>query len=1434
MAGIKVGEGYIEISPRVKGITRDLQREIQRKLNDLEEGKFNVKPRISGITKVWQTEIQRELNNTINGLTVDVKVKLDKNGLSAAFNSVEVEATETGRDAGDGMADGFTEGVNEIRNQMRRVETAIKAGLVAADSSAVRNSLKDVSFAFKDLAFDVDESSRRQVNALRSGVNEMTRLNGFISRSTKETSSTLKSEFEKVAKSVTNSTGESLDSLSRFDRGLSTVQRAVRESFAESTKKGFTEAATIIKKFADDAGIGLAQSGMKAGQAFGSSLSDAISTTARFGIAQFVVGLPAMFAGAAVAAGPLIAAIGQIVAALVALGSQAFYAAGALAALPQAFSAVMQATSVLGIAFTGVQEALGALQSEQDKAGSASNAMAQAMEVANRRVENAKRALADAVEQSAERITDAEASLARTQELASERITAAQENAAERIGAARDRLAEVQEQVADRIAQAQDRLTSAIERSNERIASAESRLASVRDSAARKVEEAQSRISKAVEDGARRVESAERGVADALRDVTKAQEDLNRAREEAAERLEDLANDVISGQLSERGAQIALEEAQSQLEKVFGDPKSTDLERRKAQLAYDEAVQRLAEIKERNEDLRKEQEKANREGVEGSEEVTNAKDAVIEAIERQRDAERNLADARREATEAVLEAEKDLQEAREEASRDIADAEAELAEARKEAARDIAEAEKAINDARLKGAKDIADAEKALSKEIMDGEKAVAEARLKAARDIADAEKDLADARRDGARQVEDAQRAVKEAMEDAVRASQKQTAAVNETETALKKLSPAAREFVLFIDREILPKFKEIQFAIQDAFFPPIQEALSKSSDLFDLFKVKLTDTATIFGDFAADVINWLNTDETQNSLGRIMDSNNRIFQILAEAAKDAGDAILALVESSGPFLESMARLVGDIVTKIKEMITEAEQNGKLTEFWERVETVIKRLVEIAWDLGEALGGIMNAAYPAGEKLLKIIGDNVKEFADWVTSTEGQNQLRDWFNRGVEVFEELLKLVKDIAKWFLEISTKYNFAELIKTFREKLLPPIQKLVDTLAGDNGEGLNSLMSALGSIVSIMAPAVDILGAAWDSMFPQSFTETITDVSIAFQLLGGAVQVLSGDVVGGTEQIKDAWNKMMERSKSASYDEIPDHVKVMGGHLGVMRKEGAAHIRGFSEDHSHAWGVVGKDVDEGSSNAKDTAVKNFKGLAQGAGEALSGIEKDSPLKWKNISKTVEDGTKDAKNSAVNGFQAMKDGIATKFGDTSKWIRDTGAPGIVNAADGKADSLRIIGNNYGVGFWNGLAGVWNGLIDWWNRNVDGLVEIAKRILGINSPSRRMIEVGKSVGEGMAIGIQSSNALVHKATKAMAESVVTSWGDVNLGVNANLPDVSRNILPVKSASGQNLYNTQPVKAERQYNITMVAAPTTPTERQLLNVISYADSLYN
>jgi hypothetical protein len=141
---------------------------------------------------------------------------------------------------------------------------------------------------------------------------------------------------------------------------------------------------------------------------------------------------------------------------------------------------------------------------------------------------------------------------------------------------------------------------------------------------------------KQAEAAARQVEQAEYSLTLAKRQAKQASEDVTRARENEIERLEDL-NLAIRGQaFAQADATKALQDAKDK--RAALNATGNESEKKLADEAVARAQYQYDVESERTEDLRKEKEKANKDGIDGS-------DQVKAALERQRDANERLTQA---------------------------------------------------------------------------------------------------------------------------------------------------------------------------------------------------------------------------------------------------------------------------------------------------------------------------------------------------------------------------------------------------------------------------------------------------------------------------------------------------------------------------------------------------------------------------------------------------------------------------------------------------------------------------------------------------------------------------------------------------------------------------------------------------------------------
>jgi hypothetical protein len=148
---------------------------------------------------------------------------------------------------------------------------------------------------------------------------------------------------------------------------------------------------------------------------------------------------------------------------------------------------------------------------------------------------------------------------------------------------------------------------------------------------------------KQAEAAAKAIENAEYSLTQAKRSATKASEDLTKAREQERIRLMELSLQLRAGKFAEADAAKSVKEAEEKLAwtRIYGSQQAQqdaqdELDR--ARLTYDEKHEKLGL-------LQKEQAKADKDGVEGSDQVVAAKDRVRTANEQVARAAQALADA---------------------------------------------------------------------------------------------------------------------------------------------------------------------------------------------------------------------------------------------------------------------------------------------------------------------------------------------------------------------------------------------------------------------------------------------------------------------------------------------------------------------------------------------------------------------------------------------------------------------------------------------------------------------------------------------------------------------------------------------------------------------------------------------------------------------
>lgn len=667
-------------------------------------------------------------------------------------------------------------------------------------------------------------------------------------------------------------------------------------------------------------------------------------------------------------------AVVQLSGGLISVVSAGSQAVGVLSIIPNLAGVALQGISSLLVGFSGVGNVLG-LMGKAETAATAATADGGAQAKATARaVESAMQQRASA----AQAVKDAQVSLADAQKAADDQAV---------MGARA--VADAQRALADARAEAVDRQRAAIET----------------------------------------VSDAEWSLARAQEASAEAQKSLTAARVAAKQRIDDLNAALKAGSLNEEEAALAVTKATQNLQDVNWNGASSQLDKDQAELAVKQAKEHEAQVKKTNKELAVDAAKANKQGVEGSDEVSQARDRVRDTLHAEQEDTENLADAQRDLTKAQT-----------------------------DSARSIELAQRALGDA-IKNNKD--------------GEIAAARAIEQAGRGIVEAKQSYADA-----------VQAVADANDTAAAGGTKAAHAQSLLDAALAKMSPAAQKFAKFIFG-LKPQWEGLRNAVQQALLPPLQQGITRALPLLATLQTGLVGSATVVGGLAEKLGALFGSKTFNNDVGTIMDSNNRALQLFGDTGLNIIQILQHLGVAAGPLLERFAAWTKTLTGAWLEEIKVGRETGALQAWLQKAGDRAAQLGSIFGNVGSALFGMGKAAAPAGVELLGELDKVTAKWATFANSDAGQARMKEFFDAAKPTTDEIGRLVTNLAEFITKageggggsLNGFLQTLNLILTGLNKIMDipgaaPFLGWLMTLAGVGG--------ALGLVSSVVLRMVGNLG------------------------------------------------------------------------------------------------------------------------------------------------------------------------------------------------------------------------------------------------------------------------------------------------------------------------------------------------------------------
>ena len=378
-----------------------------------------------------------------------------------------------------------------------------------------------------------------------------------------------------------------------------------------------------------------------------------------------------------------------------------------------------------------------------------------------------------------------------------------------------------------------------------------------------------------------------------------------------------------------------------------------------------------------------------------------------------------------------------------------------------------------------------------------------------------------------------------------------------------------------------------------------------------------------------------------------------------------------------------------------------------------------------------------------------------------------------------------LMSFLKGIHDNIHQIVT--SVGEIITEFLDALATQLPAIVESGMNLIVEFINGLSTSLAEHGPEFATALwNLFVSAIDTLLAFLTGGAVTDIKDA------AVKIMNSGFIQGLKDkvngIKETFVNGVNNAKNAIVNKISEWISA-----------GKSTLEGFVQGLKDKANGIKETFVNGVNNAKNAIVNKISEWISTGRNVINGLISGISEKVSGIRDTFVNGVNNAKNAITNKVSEWVSAGGNLISGVISGIKDKvySLTGSVNELINKAKSAISekvaswveTGKNLVDGLISGIGQKAQALVDKAKGVVNNAIRAAKNLLGIKSPSRVFMEIGRYVDEGFIIGMESYAGRVADATEDLGRSAINSMSNtvknISDAINDNI-DAQPTIRPV------------------------------------------------
>lgn len=406
-------------------------------------------------------------------------------------------------------------------------------------------------------------------------------------------------------------------------------------------------------------------------------------------------------------------------------------------------------------------------------------------------------------------------------------------------------------------------------------------------------------------------------------------------------------------------------------------------------------------------------------------------------------------------------------------------------------------------------------------------------------------------------------------------------------------------------------------------------------------------------------------------------------------------------------------------------------------------------------------------------------------------------------------IAEMLNNLVSSISAFLPQLLAGFNgvLLSLVGGLAQSLPTVIATILPALM----QGLTGLISGLVSLVPTVLPAL-IEGAA--VLFTGIITGLTQIIPQIIEILPALVTQICGVLVENLPLLLDAAVQIIVAVTAAVIANFPQILTAVTSGLGNVLNSVITWFGGLMSQLGTWLAGIGEIVVAFFSTAFSTMVENlstiwtnvttwFNNLIAGVGSWLASVISTIITFAANMVSNAVQAASGFVGSIIKGISNLPANVGNTLinvisraadfvSDMASKAADAAKGFIKNIVNGLADlpqKMTDIGGNIVKGMWKGIQDGWQWLTDSVANLADGLLNAAKKALGIHSPSTKFRDaVGKNMALGIGVGFAET---MSKVRNDMAKAIPTNFTS---GITLNAQTTAKRAADTLAAAGISL----------------------------------------